>query len=387
MADISRRRFVEAGSLAAAAAGMLRPAVAHAAPSADRVDMTGDGPELTPSEYAALLTRLLADARFEPDEYGLGGAADALEKHFASLLGKERALFFPTGTLANHVALRTLAAGRRRVVLQDVSHVYNDTGDSAQSLSGLNLVPLAPGRATFTWEDVQRVLDRTTTGRVRSDVGAISIESPVRRLRGEMFDLEAMKAISREARSRGLRLHLDGARLFIASAYTGIAPADYAALFDTVYVSLWKYFGAPNGAILAGPADVMDGLFHVRRAFGGALWSVWPFAVVARHLSDGFQDRLRRGIDVSQELLDRLAGDGRFVVERVPNGTNVVGLRLRGVDPAAFEQSLRRQGIAVPPASADGAFILKVNETWARRTAAGLADAFRQATAREITRR
>lgn len=376
MAEISRRRFVEAGALAAAAAGLVPTATGEVVPAPGRVDMTGDGPELSPAEYASLLARLVGDSRFAPDEYGLGGAADELEKHFASLLGKERALFFPTGTLANQVAIRTLAGPRRRVVVQDVSHVYNDTGDSAQSLSGLNLVPVAPGRATFAWEDVQRALDRTASGRVRSDVGVISIESPVRRLRGEMFDLEAMKAIAREARSRGIRLHLDGARLFIASAYTGIAPAEYAALFDTVYVSLWKYFGAPNGAILAGPADVMDGLFHVRRAFGGALWAVWPFAAVARHLSDGFLERMRRGIDVSQDVLARLAKDGRLAVERVANGTNVVGLRLRQGDPKALKGALREQGIDLPPPAADGSFNLRVNETWGRRTAGAIVEAF-----------
>jgi threonine aldolase len=198
----------------------------------------------------------------------------------------------------------------------------------------------------------------------------------VRRLRGELFDLEQMTTISREARSRGIRLHLDGARLFIASAYTGIPPADYAALFDTVYVSLWKYFGAPNGAVLAGPADVMEGLFHVRRAFGGALWSVWPFAVVAQELSSGFLDRLRRGIDVSEQLLAALAGDSRFRVERVKNGTNVAGLGLRGADPAAFKRRLRDRGIELPAANGDGVFVLKTNETWARRSAAELADTF-----------
>lgn len=381
MGEITRRRFVEAGALATAAAGLARSGPASAATAREAaapavVHMTGDGPELTPSEYAALLTRLLAEPGIEPDEYGLGGAAVELEKHFAALLGKERALFFPTGTLANHVALRTLAAGRRRVLLQDVSHVYNDTGDSAQALSGLNLVPLAPGRATFTWEDVQKVLDRTASGRVRSDVGVISIESPVRRLHGEMFDLDQMKAVSRQARSRGIRLHLDGARLFIASACTGVAPAEYATLFDTVYVSLWKYFGAPNGAILAGPAEVMEGLFHVRRAFGGALWSVWPFAVVARHLADGFLERLRRGIRVSEEFLDALAGDAALGVERVPNGTNVVPLRLRQGDAAAFARRVRERGIAMPAANAEGVFFLKVNETWARRTGRDLAGAF-----------
>ncbi|HET9315076.1 MAG TPA: beta-eliminating lyase-related protein [Vicinamibacteria bacterium] len=377
MAEISRRRFVEAGALAAAAAGAIGAVNGEPAPvAAARVDMTGDGAEMSPAEYASLLARLLAEGRFEPDAYGLGGAADDLEKHFASLLGKERALFFPTGTMANHVAIRTLAGARRRVIVQDVSHVYNDTGDSAQSLSGLNLVPLAPGRATFSWDDVQKLLDRTASGRVRSDVGVVSIESPVRRLRGEMFDLDAMKAVSREARSRGIRLHLDGARLFIASAYTGMAPAEYAALFDTVYVSLWKYFGAPNGAILAGPADVMEGLFHVRRAFGGALWAVWPFAVVARHLSDGFVERMKRGIDVSRQVLARLGSGDRFAIEPIPNGTNVVGLRLRQGDPKTFKESLRERGIDLPPPAPDGSFILRVNETWARRTAGAIVGAF-----------
>jgi threonine aldolase len=379
MAEISRRRFVEAGAVTAAAEPLRPGPVAGAAPAAPAVvNMLGDAPETTPAEYAALLARLVAAPGFEPDDYGLGGAAAELEKYFAGVLGKERALFFPTGTLANHVAIRTLAAGRRRVIVQDASHVYNDTGDSAQSLSGLNLVPLAPGRATFTWDDVKAVLDRTAGGRVRSDVGVISIESPVRRLHGETFELESMRAISREARGRGIRLHLDGARLFIASAYTGIPPADYAALFDTVYVSLWKYFGAPNGAILAGPADVIDGLFHVRRAFGGALWSVWPFALVARHLAEGFLERLGAGIRVSEAVFAALKDAPGLAIERVPNGTNVFGLRTTA-DPKTFAARLKEQGVVVPTASADGGSFPRVNEAWSRRSAGALADVLRRA--------
>jgi threonine aldolase len=385
MAEVSRRGFVQAGALVTATASMLRPAAAVADPaaraqaSAPAVRMTGDGPELTPSEYVALLARLVAERESEMDEYGLGGPAEEMEKRFAALLGKERALFFPTGTLANHVAIRTLAASRRRVIVQDASHVYNDTGDSAQSLSGLNLVPLAPGRATFSWPDVQKVLERTAGGRVRSDVGVVSIESPVRRLRGELFERPALEDVCAQARSRGIRLHLDGARAFVAAAYTGVTPAQYAAPFDTVYVSLWKCFGAPNGAILAGPADVIDGLFHVRRAFGGALWSVWPFALVASHLADGFVDRLRRGIAVSEAFLQALSGDSRLAVERVAGGSNVVALRLREGTPAAFARRVRAQGIELPAPTADGQFVLKVNETWAHETGERLGDAFRQA--------
>ena len=118
---------------------------------------------------------------------------------------------------------------------------------------------------------MEAVLARTASGRVATDVGAILIESPIRRLSGQMFDWEEAKRITAFARERGIGTHLDGARLFIASAYTGISPAEYAAPFDTVYVSLWKYFNSGIGAILAGPKRVLDGMFHVRRMFGGNL--------------------------------------------------------------------------------------------------------------------
>jgi hypothetical protein len=121
----------------------------------------------------------------------------------------------PTGTLANHLAIRKLAGERRRVIVQEVSHIYTDTGDSNQTLSNLTLLPLAAGQATFTWQRVGEVCRRTESGRVAAPVGAISIESPLRRLAGELFDHAEMTRICERARKQGMRLHLDGARLYI----------------------------------------------------------------------------------------------------------------------------------------------------------------------------
>ena len=223
-------------------------------------------------------------------------------------------MFLPSGTLANQLAVRRLAKGRSRVIVQAESHLSNDSGDCVERLSGLNLVPLAPGRATFTREEVEAELARTASGRVATGVGVISIESPVRRLHGAMFDLGQMRAISALARERGIGLHLDGARLIVASAYTGIAPAEYSALFDTVYVSLWKSFSSGSGAILAGPGAELDDLYQDRRMFGGALHAAWPFAAVARHYADGVLERLRAGIVVSEALVSALAGSERLRV-------------------------------------------------------------------------
>src|SRR6185436_5800850 len=237
---VSRRGFV--GSLGATVgAGCLPyvPVFANAAIEPDKVLHTaGDGIGITPREYASLLSRLCQSKDVAEDNYLLGGEIEAFERHWAALLGKEAAVFMPSGTLANQLALRVLAGTKRRVIVPELSHVYNDTGDACQTLSGLTLMPLASGRATFTRTDVEAVLTRTAGGRVATDVGAIVIESPIRRLSGQMFDWDEARRISALARDKGIGMHLDGARLFIASAYTGITPAEYSAHFDTVYVSL-----------------------------------------------------------------------------------------------------------------------------------------------------
>jgi threonine aldolase len=339
----------------------------------------GDGLGLSPRAYAALLDELSQKADVREDNYLLGGEVERFERHWATLLGKESAVFMPSGTLANQLALRTLAGSRRRVIVPEMSHVYNDTGDACQTLSGLTLIPLAAGAATFTREDVESVLARTAGGRVAAEVGAILIETPIRRLSGQMFDWAEARRLTAFARERGIGTHLDGARLFIASAYTGISPAEYAAPFDTVYVSLWKYFNSGIGAILAGPKRTLDGMFHVRRMFGGNLAVGWPAALVARHYMDGFLDRLTNAVRVSEAFYTAVARHPRVRITRIPNGTNLTRVTLVGADVKAVQQTLAGRGIVLPGGSPDGVVTLGVNETWNRTTAADLVRAFEQA--------
>ena len=150
-------------------------------------DFTGDGLNLTPSAYAQLLLQLTTNDKFLTDNYSLTGCVEELEKKFAAILGKEAAVFMPTGTLANQLAIRALAGNNKRIIVQEESHVYNDTGDACQVLSDLNLIPLGAGKAGFTVEEVNNVVKKTAGGRVAAKVGAISIESPVRRKSGASF--------------------------------------------------------------------------------------------------------------------------------------------------------------------------------------------------------
>ena len=379
--NVSRRGFV--GTLGATVgAGCLPyvPAFANTSVEPDRVVHTaGDGIGITPREYAVLLNRLCQGRDVADDNYLLGGEVEAFERHWATLLGKESAVFMPSGTLANQLALRALAGTRRRVIVPEVSHIYNDTGDACQTLSGLTLMPLAPGRATFTSADVEAVLTRTAGGRVATDVGAIVIESPIRRLSGQMFDWDEAKRIAALARDKGIAMHLDGARLFIASAYTGISPAEYAAQFDTVYVSLWKYFNCGIGAILAGPKRVLDGMFHVRRMFGGNLAVGWNAALVARHFMDGYDQRLKSAVQVSETFYAAMAAHPRLGIERIPNGTNLTRVTFKGTSAADVAKRLGERGIAMSAPAGPATITFGVNETWNRMSAADLIRAFEQA--------
>ncbi|MGA7265325.1 MAG: aminotransferase class I/II-fold pyridoxal phosphate-dependent enzyme [Stellaceae bacterium] len=351
------------------------------------VHFRSDGLALSPTEYARLLVQLAEERGIAADEFSRDGVIVELEQRMAALLGKEMALFLPSGTLANHLALRLLATRGRRVLVQRESHIYNDTGDCAQELSGLTVIPLAPQRATFTLAEVEAEIARLPEARVLTPIGAISIESPVRRFQGEVFDFAEMQRIAAFARERRIGLHLDGARIFLASAYTGITPASYAALFDTVYVSLYKYFNAAAGAVLAGPQELIGNLYHQRRMFGGSLRQAWPYAAVALHYLDGFGERFQQAVAAAETLFQALHRHSGCEVRRPAAATNVTRLRVFGADAESLPERLLARGIAIRPAlhaSPEGAeFELFTNETILRRPANEIVETFVGALASE----
>lgn len=377
---MDRRQFLSVSGLAA-----TTPLFANASPGSpapedglfQRIDFTSDGLGLDPREYTTLLQEATASGNLQADNYSNGGLIAQLEQKFAGLLGKEAAMFVPTGTLANHIAVRTLAGNDRRVLVQAESHLYNDSGDCAQTLSGLNLVPLAEGSSTVNLDEVKRWVERTAQGRVELKVGAISIESPVRRKDHQAFDFDELERVCRYARGQGIRLHLDGARLFNLPQHSGKSVKEYAALFDTVYVSLWKHFNGTSGAVLAGDKKFIDGLFHTRRMFGGSLPHAWPQVALVANYVDGYGREYANAWRAADQFIALLQSDGRYKVRKVENGTSKFFLALPGIAPEILAERALKKGVVLPAGPAGAQEIgLQVNATIQRRSPEALAQTF-----------
>lgn len=377
---MDRRKFLSKSSMAVAATPLLLsarlPGISNNETSG-RIQFTRDGLDLNPEEYSDLLTRICKGPDIA-DNYSNFGVVEKMENKFAEMLGMESGIFMPTGTLANNIALMKHAGNNRRVLLQSVSHVYNDTGDGAQTLCNLNLIPLAPDKTSFTLDDVKAAVDRTRAGRVKTGIGVISIESPVRRKNNEMFDFKEMQLISEYAHSNNIKMHLDGARLFNAVAHSGIPAADFADLFDTVYISLYKDFNAASGAVLCGTKKFTEGLYHTRRMFGGGMPQAWPFASVALYSADSFLPDYHKALDRFKVFSKILNARKEFDISSIKNGSNVFRMKVEVNNSDLYRSKLAEKNIDIP-APSDGVFYPKTNTTLLRIEPEKLAGIFVEA--------
>ncbi|NWJ40883.1 MAG: amino acid lyase [Geothrix sp.] len=366
---MDRRSFLNA-TLAVSAAGALAPLSAQGRPTPmpgetmpTHVWLVGDAAPTDPAAYAARLARLASREKVR-DTYLAQGAVTELEQAFASLLGKEDCAFFPTGTLANNVAVRVLCADHPHALVQHESHFYRDESDAAQRLAGISLVPLAAGRATPTLQEVATAFDEAEKGPFAIKVGAISLESPVRRQRGQLVPPSAVQALTDLGKAHGAGLHLDGARLLLAPPSLDLKA--YVAPFTTVYVSLYKYLDAPFGAVLAGSSVHMAKAREFRHIYGGLLYQGWEAALIALDSLKTFPQRMARAHGVAQDLMKALEASGKVRRRVDPYASNIHFLEMDATLAQAATERGRAAGVRLGP-FIDGALTLGVNDTINRR--------------------
>jgi threonine aldolase len=387
MKAINRRNFIKASGLT------LLPA---ALPAISTFGNTTSNPQTTPAnapivkffgdgemyDGAAYLEQLQAINNKQPikvDRYGAGGAIEELEKKFEAITGKEKAIFMPSGTMANQFAIAALSEENTKVFVQDTSHVYRDEADAAQSVFNKRLMPLAKNQTYFTAEELKKAIENLDSEEVfKSGIGCVSLENPVRRTDGRMIPLEEIKKINEYCRSRNLKLHLDGARLFMASAWSGISIKEYSKYFDTVYISLYKYLGASGGAILCGEKSFIEKMPHMIKIHGGNMFGNWLNAAMASFKLDGIEQNLKEAIKRSKEIFTALAQAG-LKVSPLDGGTNIYSVKFPAINGQKFAEMLNTYFIRMPGPDANGDSKLWVNETLLYREPKYIVDAIKDA--------
>ncbi len=345
------------------------------------IKLFGDGEMFEPGDYLNELQKAHTATAIVRDRYGVGGVIEALEKKFCELTGKEKAIFMPSGTMANQLAIAVLSGDKTKVFVQDTSHVYRDEADAAQSLFQKRLMPLAKDETYFTAEQLKNAIANLKNEEVfESGIGAVSIENPVRRTDGRFVPLEEIKKISTYCRSNGIKLHLDGARLFMASAWTGISIKEYASYFDTVYISLYKYLGASAGAMLCGPKEVIDKMTHLMKIHGGAMYGNWTNAAMALHRLEGFEKRLSEAIIAGKEIASSLNQLPGIKIEPLPGGTNIYSIKLaKNIDAKKMQTKLNQEfNIRMPMPNSANEGTIMINETLLYQPVAYIVNAFKK---------
>ncbi|MCL5115909.1 MAG: beta-eliminating lyase-related protein, partial [Firmicutes bacterium] len=219
------------------------------------------------------------DGEEESDLYGKGRVIEDFQEKVARYLGKEAAVFFPSGTMAQQIALRIWCdrKGIPKVAYHPLCHLEIHEQDGLKMLHRIEPVLLA---------DRTRLIEMADVTSMPDDVSCLLLELPQREIGGELPQYGELEAMSSWCQEKGVKRHLDGARLFETLPYYQKSAAEVASLFDSVYVSFYKGIGGVAGAILAGDADFIQEAIVWKRRHGGDLISLYPYIVAANHYFD-----------------------------------------------------------------------------------------------------
>ena len=352
------------------------------------VNFLFDGLFFSPAEYLEKLGEINRQQPIEQDIYMNGGATQQLEEAFAALTGKEKAIYLPTGTMANQLAIKLLNGENTKVIVPENAHVFRDEADAAQSVHNKRLIPVGRGKPHFDLADLEEAIAYLEEGEVfKSGLGTVVIECPVRRADGRAVPIEEIKEISAYCRQNGYKLHLDGARLHLASAYTKVPISEYASYFDTVYISLYKYLQAAGGAILCGEASLIDQIPHQIKIHGGTMFQSWLNTSMALHYLTGIEDRLEKTITAANELLATLSQSSSVSISKPENGTNIYHMKVgQDIDTKRLASFLQQEHhIRIRPADGQGNIRLAINESILNQGIPALIDAWKRGM--EIARR
>jgi threonine aldolase len=293
------------------------------------------------------MRRAIASAEVADEQRLEDPTVNALQERVAALLGKEAALFLPSGTMCNAIAFRLhVRPGGDEVILDRTSHPVQYEAGGPAALSGAMLHVLDGDGGIFTAAQAERA-ERPAGDRYGPRSRLVSIEQTTNIGGGRVWPLESVRAVLDVARRHGLRTHLDGARLMNAVVASGTAAAEFARDFDTAWIDFTKGLGAPVGAALAGSREVIDEAWRYKQMLGGAMRQAGIIAAAGLHALDHHVERLADDHANARRLAEGLAQLPGVEIDTRRVETNIV---VFGVpDAYALCGALYERGVQVTP--------------------------------------
>ncbi len=293
------------------------------------------------------MRRAMAEAEVGDDVYGEDPTVKDLERRTAELLGQEAALFVPSGTMANQIAVGVHAGPGDELICDPSAHIYVWEGGGTARLSGVTTRTVEGDRGLLSVADLKGKLRPDDSHYVRTRL--VCLENTHNRGGGRVYPIDQVEEISAWARGQGLAVHCDGARLMNAVVASGVPAADWGRHFDTVSICYSKGLGAPVGSALAGSAASIRSAHRLRKVLGGGMRQAGILAAAALHALDHHVGRLAEDHAHARLLGRAVEQSGGFSLESGPVETNLVWFL---VDPAygtAAEMAaqLRDRGILV----------------------------------------
>jgi threonine aldolase len=308
-----------------------------------RIDLRSD----TVTLPSPAMRRAMADAPVGDDQYGEDPSVNRLQERIADLLGKEAALFVPSGTMANQIALKILTRPGDDVIVGDEAHIVWHEAGAAAANSGVQFTVVGRG-GLLTAADF-RAAYKAPGHIIFPGTTLVTLENTHNRGGGVVFPKDDVVAICAAAREVGVASYLDGARLFNAAAASGRTLAELAAPFDVVSVALSKGLGCPVGSLIAGRKSDIQRAVRARRMFGGALRQSGILAAAGLYALDHNLDRLAEDHENARLLAEHLAGIRGVSLDLATVQSNIVIFRMAegAPDAATVVARAKERGVLV----------------------------------------
>lgn len=291
------------------------------------------------------MLQFMMQAEVGDDVFKQDPTVNAFEERIAKLFGKSKALFFPSGSMANQAAIKLHTNPSEQVICDKYAHIYNYEAGGASFNSGVSCALIDGDRGMFTAAQVEEAINPNAF--YYSQTSLVAIENTTNKGGGACWDFEELKKIKQVCDTHNLGYHLDGARLWHALVETDATPKDYGNLFDTISVCFSKGLGCPIGSVLVGDEAIMEQAIRVRKLFGGNMRQVGYLAAAADYALDNHIERLTDD-HKRAKILGEALQNSPLIKKVEPIETNIVIFNVvDGVDENEFVNTLAKKNIFI----------------------------------------